>query len=140
MASTQCGGKSAVMSAVYDKNVHTVASYASLNVSLPLGSCAADERTELNPIDMMAMGLASCILILMGKAAVAEKVDIVGAKADVSYTLEDYRIVSFDVDVFPPRKLDEQVRPKLEGACRTCPVYLAIHPDVKLNVRFNWPE
>ncbi len=128
------------MSAVYDRNIHTLASYASLNVSLPLGSCAADARTELNPIDMMAMGLASCILILMGKAAVAENADIVGARADVSYTLEDYRIQSFDVDVFPPKRLDENIRPRLESACKTCPVYLAIHPDVKLNVRFNWPE
>jgi uncharacterized OsmC-like protein len=139
MATTACCAKSPVLTVVYDSNVHTVASYAALNVSLPLGACAADARSELNPIDMMAIGLASCILIVMGKAAVTENVYIVGAKAGVSYTLDGYRIASFNVSVQPPKKLEEQVRTRLEEACKTCPVYRAIDPSVKIHVCFNWP-
>jgi len=139
MAATQCSAKSSVISAVYDKNVHTVATHAQVGVSLPLGVCTSDERSELNPIDMLAMGLASCLLILMGKAAVVEKVDITGSRADVTYTLDAYRITSFAVNVNLSRNLAPAIRTRLEEACKTCPVYLALHPDVRVEVNFNWP-
>lgn len=139
MSNPKCAGKQAVLSAVYDRDVHTVALCAALNVNLPLGVCAAGERSELNPIDMLAMGLASCVLILMGKAAVAENVDIVGTRADANYTMDGYRIASLTVTVRPSRKFEMQVQTRLEEACKACPVYLAIHPSIQLNVSFNWP-
>ena len=140
MAEQSCSATSAVMTAVYDRNVHTIASHVPLKISLPLGTCAADERTELNPVDMMAMGLASCMLILMGKAAVAEKLDILGARADVSYKLDNYRITSFNVDIHLPRKFHANEQTKLEAASRDCPLFLAINPDVNVNVTFDWPK
>jgi uncharacterized OsmC-like protein len=139
MADKKCSA-AAPLSVVYDRNVHGVASHPALQSSIPLGACAADERSELNPIDMMAMGLASCLLILMGKTAAAEKLDMTGAKADVSYELQDYRLMSFRVDVQLPKKLAAQDQAKLEAASKACPVYLAIHPDVKVTVNFNWPK
>jgi putative redox protein len=86
------------------------------------------------------MGLASCLMIVMGKTAEAENLDIVGAKADVSYELVNYRIASFTVDLHLPKKLKAQEQTKLEAASKKCPVFLSINPEVKVAVNYHWPK
>jgi hypothetical protein len=76
----------------------------------------------------------------MGKTAEAEKLDIVGAKADVSYDLVNYRIARIKVVIHLPEKLSVADQSKLETAGKKCPVFLAIHPDVKVTVSFIWPK
>ena len=93
-AAKPCAAGKTVMSVLYDRNVHTVATHAPLKQSISLEGCSAfgGKGLDLNPIDLLAMGMASCMLIVMGKTAEAENLDIVGAKADVSYDLVNYRI------------------------------------------------
>jgi len=131
-----------VMQVVYDRNVHTVASHIPLKQTIPLEGCSAfgGKGLDLNPIDLMAMGVASCLLIVMGKAAEAEKLNIIGAKADVSYDLVNYRIAQIKVAIHLPKKLSAADQSKLEIASKKCPVFLAIHPDVKVTVNYIWPE
>ena len=130
------------MQVVYDKNVHTVASHLPLKKNIPLEGCCAfgGKGLDLNPVDLVAMGVASCLLIVMGKTAEAEKLDIVGAKADVSYDLVNYRIAVIKVAIRLPKKLAAVAQSKLETASKQCPVFLAIHPDVKVTVNYIWPE
>jgi putative redox protein len=129
------------MQVVYDRNVHTVASHRPLKRTIPLEGCSAfgGKGLDLNPIDLVAMGLASCLMIVMGKTAEAEKLDIVGAKADVSYDLVNYRIAEIKVTIRLPKKLAAGDQAKLETASKKCPVFLAIHPDVKVSVSYVWP-
>jgi uncharacterized OsmC-like protein len=131
-----------VMQVIYDRNVHTVASHHPLKRTIPLEGCSAfgGKGLDLNPIDLMAMGLASCLLIVMGKTAEAGKLDIVGAAADVSYELANYRIAQIQVVVHLPKKLPAADQSQLEAASKKCPVFLAIHPDVKVAVNFVWPK
>ena len=131
-----------VMQVVYDKNVHTVASHIPLKQTIPLEGCCAfgGKGLDLNPVDLMAMGVASCLMIVMGKTAEADKLDIVGAKADVSYDLVNYRIAEIKVVIRLPKKLAVADQSKLETASKKCPVFLAIHPDVKVTVNYIWPE
>jgi uncharacterized OsmC-like protein len=132
----------AVMSVLYDKNVHTIASHIPLKQVIPLEGCSAfgGKGIDLNPIDLMAMGLASCLMIVMGKTAEAEKLDIVGAKADVNYVLANYRIAEINVTISLPKKLSEADQDRLEEASKKCPVFLAIHPDVQVKVNYVWPK
>ncbi len=130
----------AVVSVVYDRSIHATASHVTQKKTVPMGGCSASpEGADMNPIDLMAMGLAGCILIVMGKAADAEKLDIKGAKADVSYGLVNYRITEFKVDIFLPRGFDAAQQARLEAASKTCPLSLAISPEVKVALNFNWP-
>jgi len=131
-----------VMQVVYDKNVHTVASHIPLKQTIPLEGCCAygGKGLDLNPVDLMAMGVASCLMIVMGKTAEAKKLDIVGAKADVSYELVNYRIAEIKVAIRLPKKLAATDQLKLETASKKCPVFLAIHPDVKVTVKYIWPK
>jgi len=132
----------AAMSVVYDRNVHTVATHAPLKKSISLEGCSAfgGKGQDLNPIDLMAMGMASCMLIVMGKTAEAENLDIVGAKADVCYELVNYRIAGIKATLRLPKKLAAADQAKLEAASKKCPVFLAIHPDVKVSVEYAWPK
>lgn len=129
------------MQVVYDRNVHTVAYHDPLKQTIPLEGCSAfgGQGADLNPIDLLAMGLASCLMIVMGKAAEAEGLDIVGAKADVRYELVDYRIAAIQVDIRLPRKLTSTDQAKLETESKRCPVFLAISPEVKVTVHYIWP-
>ena len=131
-----------VMQVEYDRNVHTVASHLPLKRTIPLEGCSAfgGKGLDLNPIDLMAMGVASCLMIVMGKTAEAEELDIVGAKADVSYDLVNYRIAQIKVAIHLPKKLQAADQSKLEAASKKCPVFLAIHPDVKVTVDYIWPS
>ncbi|MEI6645186.1 MAG: OsmC family protein [bacterium] len=130
------------MQVVYDKNVHTVASHHPLKKTIPLEGCCAfgGKGLDLNPIDLVSMGLASCLMIVMGKTAEAEKLDIVGAQADVSYDLVNYRISEIKVTIRLPKKLAAADQARLETASKKCPVFLAIHPDVKVSVNYVWPK
>jgi uncharacterized OsmC-like protein len=131
-----------VMQVAYDRNVHTVARHHPLKQTIPLEGCSAfgGKGLDLNPIDLVSMGLASCLMIVMGKTAEAEKLDIVGAKADVSYDLVNYRIAQIKVVIHLPKKLPAAEQSKLETASKKCPVFLAIHPDVKVTVSYIWPK
>jgi uncharacterized OsmC-like protein len=130
------------MTVVYDRDVHTVASHAALEKTIPLEGCSAfgGRGLDLNPVDLVSMGLASCLMIVMGKAAQAEKLDIVGAKAEVSYELVNYRIAEIKVSIHLPKKLRAMDQTKLETASKKCPVFLAIHADVKVSLKYIWPR
>jgi len=131
-----------VMQVVYDRNVHTVALHHPLKQNIPLEGCSAfgGKGLDLNPIDLLSMGLASCLMIVMGKTAEADKLDIVGAKADVSYDLVNYRIAQIKVAIHLPKRLAASDQSKLETASKKCPVFLAIHPDVNVTVNYIWPK
>ena len=130
------------MQVVYDRNVHTVALHLPLKQTIPLEGCSAfgGKGADLNPIDLLSMGLASCLMIVMGKTAEAENLDIVGAKADVSYELVNYRIAQINVTIHLPNKLSAGDQDKLETASKNCPVFLAIGPEVKVCIEYRWPE
>jgi putative redox protein len=134
--------KKPAMQVVYDRNVHTVAMHHPLNKEIPLEGCSAfgGKGLDLNPIDLVSLGMASCLMIVMGKSAEAEGLDIVGAKADVSYELVNYRIARIRADIHLPMKLSAGDQAKLEAASKKCPVFLAIHPDVKVTVNYIWPK
>jgi len=136
------GGSLPVMEVVYDRNVHTVAYHHPLKQEISLEGCSAfgGQGADLNPIDLLVMGVGSCMLIVMGKTAETENIDIVGAKTVVSYELANYQIAAINVDFFIPGKLSPEEQSKLEAASQKCPVYLALSPSVKVTLKYCWGE
>ena len=139
---TCCSGSvsAPAMEVVYDRNVHTAAYHHPLKKEISLEGCSAfgGKGADLNPIDLLVMGVGSCMLIVMGKAAESENLDIVGAKAIVSYDLENYQIAAINVEIRLPKKLSPKEQSLLETASQKCPVYLAINPSVKVTVSYCW--
>jgi uncharacterized OsmC-like protein len=143
-AASCCGGKGGtpVLEVTYDANVHAMAKHRKFGDEISLETCGlpADQATMLNPIDLTSLGLASCLLIVMGKAAQARNLSIVGARAEVCYETANYRIAAFNVKITLPGNMDCADRARIEASHRSCPVLLAISPEVKVNVEFIWPE
>ncbi len=101
------------------------------------GSCATGGQ-EVGPIDLVALGLASCILTMLGKAAQARQLDLTGTWADTAYSLRNYRLESFTIAVHSPAQLDPLVAAEIEAARHDCPVYLALKDGVEVDVTFTW--
>jgi putative redox protein len=97
-----------------------------------------------SPTDLVATGLGSCILTILGLVASRHDIDIEGTKVQ---TLKEMvatpvrRIGKLTVIVtFPPDKpFDPKHRPRFENAAEMCPVKQSLHPDVLIDMRFEYP-
>ena len=69
---------------------------------------------DLNPIDLMAMGVASCMMIVMAKGAEGKGLDLTGAWAETKYELKDYKIASMTVTIHSPCSPSGEQREFLE--------------------------
>ncbi len=125
------------LSVVYDRDVHTVARHRDVKQKIPLaGHC---DRAEFNPLDLLGLSLGACMLNVMGQVAKIRKLDMVGARATVSYVIEAYRVESIAVKIEMPKALAATDRKALERASKTCPVYRALDPQLKVCVEYAWP-
>lgn len=95
---------------------------------------------RFSPTDTLCVSLATCMLTTMGIKANAMGVIIDGAKADVTKHMASNprRVSGIDVAVKLPAQKDEKTQTILENTGNTCPVAKSIHPDIKLNISYQW--
>lgn len=94
-----------------------------------------------SPTDLLCTSLASCMLTLMAIRANALKVSVDGASCELEKTMVTKpirRIGQIDLKFKLPAGLDQKTQESLERAAWTCPVKESLHPDVVLNVEFDW--
>jgi putative redox protein len=94
-----------------------------------------------SPTDLVAVGLGSCVLTIVGMVARRHGVDITGATAVVKKEMATgpvRRIGRLDVTVRVPGVADEALRRRIERAVRTCPVHHSLHPDIAAPIGFEW--
>jgi putative redox protein len=93
-----------------------------------------------SPTDLLATSLANCMLTVMGIAANTHKINIKGAKAEVTKVMyaEPRRVGEIHVLVQFPEDIDytEKERAILEKTALTCPVSQSLHPDLKQVIEF----
>jgi uncharacterized OsmC-like protein len=124
------------MTVTLDRMIHTSAVHHGFGKEIGLGGCCKEK--DLNPIDLLAMSVASCMLIVMAQGAEEKGVDLTGAWADTSYELKDYVIASITVALHAPYSPCEAERAFLEKEGHRCPVYLAVKDNVDVKVTFEW--
>ncbi len=103
-----------------------------------LGGDCASSGSDLNPIDLLAMSTAACLMIVMAKGAKARGLDLTGTWADAACDLKDYIIQSIRVTVHSPFQPSDQDRAFLEKESHQCPVYLAVKDGANVKVAFEW--
>ena len=93
------------------------------------------------PTDLFATSLGACMMTVMAIEAKKLGVDLKGAEVDVEKQMHiagkrrvGKLIVRFRSSTLP----NGIAREKLERVAVECPVYLSIHPDVKVEVDFVW--
>jgi putative redox protein len=96
-----------------------------------------------SPTDLVATALGACLLTVMGIVARRDGIDMAGTQVRVIKDMTATplrRIGALTVTVvFPPGRITSAAdREKLERTARTCPVRQSLHPDVQVDLRFEY--
>jgi uncharacterized OsmC-like protein len=128
------------MTVALDRMVHTMAVHHDLDRTIGLEGCCAfgGEGKDLNPIDLVAMGVASCLMIVMANSGKGKGIDLTGTWADTAYELKDYKIASITVTIHSAYSPSASDQAFLEQEAHRCPVYLAVKDSVAVKVAFEW--
>ncbi len=98
------------------------------------------EASAFSPTDLVAAGLASCILTTMAMFAERHGIDLTGAKASVEKHMTTppapRRLARLPVTVRLPASVPVEMRERLERVGHTCPVHASLHPEVEAPIVF----
>jgi putative redox protein len=123
-----------------DRMSHARAVHQELGKEIALEGCRAfgGKGEELNPLDLVAMSVASCMMIVMAKGAGGRAIDLTGTWADAAYDFKDRKIASITVTIHSPYSPTQADREFLEKESHRCPVYLAVKDAVAVKAAFEW--
>jgi len=101
-------------------------------------------RGELfSPTDLFAASLGTCFVTIMGIAARSLHIDLKGLTLTIDKkmsTLPVRKIQTLTIEVNCPMQFSEDIQTHLEKAALNCPVKHSLHPDITLDITFNWGE
>jgi uncharacterized OsmC-like protein len=96
---------------------------------------------EFSPGKLLALSVASCMLLSMGAIAQRDDLDIKGTVVDVkirgmekTFPHVDAITLAFDI----PRNFSETDRMKLERAAELCPVMASIREDTEISITYQY--
>lgn len=99
---------------------------------------------RFSPTDLVGTALASCMLTTMAIRARALEGMIRGIRIDILKVMASNprRISGLQLTFrYPPGfAATPEQQQELEHIAMTCPVKESIHPDIALEIDFNWPE
>ena len=130
---------------IYTKELRTEAEHVKsgtiINTDAPVDNHGKGEA--FSPTDLLAASLGSCMLTLMGIAARNHGFSVDGTAMSITKIMaENPRRVSairIIMDL-PTGEYPVNQRRIIEHAALTCPVAMSLHPDIRQEVTFNYPE
>lgn len=100
------------------------------------------DASGFSPTDLVASGLASCILTTMAMFAERHGVDLSGAAATVEKHMSTppapRRIARLPVVVTLPASVPHDLRERIERAGHSCPVKASLLADVDAPIEFRY--
>jgi putative redox protein len=96
------------------------------------------DGSSFSPTDLVATGLAACMVTILCMVAERDGLDCSGIRVDVEkhMSTSPRRIGSLPVKIYLPDHFTPEQRAKLERAALTCPVHASLHPDIEKPVEF----
>jgi len=94
-----------------------------------------------SPTDLVATGLASCMISIMGIQANTSDINLGDIDAEVTkiMTSNPRKISEIIVNIsFGNHNYSDKEKKVLENAAKTCPVALSLNPDIKQTISFNY--
>lgn len=93
-----------------------------------------------SPTDLVGAALISCMLTVMAIAAEARNWNITGSTGEVTkeMTPSPRKIAKLTVLLQLPAALNAEQREFLEEVARTCPVKRSLHPEVTVDLQFQY--
>jgi putative redox protein len=131
------------MAVTYQGDLHCEAlhepSGSRLETDAPKDNEGRGER--FSPTDLVGAALGSCMLTVMGIVARRHGWDMTGARAEVEKEMVVSplrRIGRLGLRIAMPAGIPQDARAVLERAAHTCPVHQSLHPDVRIDLQFDW--
>ena len=128
----------------YLGNLRTVSVHSSSNEKI-----VTDAPTDNNgkgeafsPTDLVASSLSSCILTVIGIVSKQLEYDLTNTTSSVKKIMGDNprRIVEIEVKIKFSQSTDSKTKSIIEKSALNCPVAKSLHPDIKQNISFVWPN
>ena len=98
-----------------------------------------------SPTDLVAAALGTCVITIMDLVARRQNLDLTGTRVHVVKEMAAAplrRIARLAATITLPagKAISENDRRRLEQAAGKCPVKESLHPDVKVEIKFVYPE
>jgi len=97
---------------------------------------------RFSPTDLLCVSLATCIVTTMGIKAGDTGIDLTNTSIEVTKHMlsEPRRVGKIDIKLIFEKMLalDEKDRTILERTGNNCPVTKSLHPDIEVNIEYNW--
>jgi putative redox protein len=97
---------------------------------------------RFSPTDTVCIALATCIITTMALKANDMNINLKGTVADVTkyMILEPRRIGKIDIVLAlkTENMLDQKDKNILERVGNNCPVAKSLHPNLEVNIEYNW--
>lgn len=98
---------------------------------------------RFSPTDLLATSLGSCMITTMAIRAADMNLDFTDTKIDIQKVMSNdapRRVIAIEVNFSFSSNFvaTEEQKILLERIARNCPVEKSLHPDIKIDVRFNW--
>ena len=95
-----------------------------------------------SPTDLVASSLSSCILTVIGIVSKQLEYDLTNTTSSVKKIMGDKprRIVEIEVKIKFSQSTDSKTKSIIEKTALNCPVAKSLHPDIKQNISFVWPN
>ena len=97
---------------------------------------------RFSPTDMLCVSLATCIVTTMGIKGIDMDIDLTNTSVEVTkHMLPDpRRVAKIEVKLNMPSalQLDEKDKAILERVGNNCPVTKSLHPDMQVEIQYNW--
>ena len=127
----------------YEQNLRTTCvhlqSGSAFETDAPTDNKGKGER--FSPTDLIATGLGACMITTMGIKAESMEIILDGSKVEVTKVMlsEPRRIGKIIAQVtIPALGLDDKTKEILERVGNSCPVVKSLHPDLELDITYNW--
>src|ERR1700722_2831038 len=136
--------KNMTSTVIYEGELRTVAQHTAsgtrIETDAPVDNHGKGEK--FSPSDLVATALGSCMLTIMGMKARDLDIDLKGTRIEIQKFMkaEPRRISGISLTFHLPENLhlSEKNKTILQRAADTCPVFYSIHPDIDVQVNYNW--
>ena len=127
---------------IYTGNLRCTATHIQsgtvIDTDAPTDNRGKGER--FSPTDLLCVSLATCIVTTIAMKATDMEINIDNTTFDVTkYMITDpRRIGKIAVTINFTATVDDKSKTILERVGHTCPVHRSLHPDVELDIVYNW--
>ena len=98
---------------------------------------------RFSPTDLLATSYGSCMITTMAIRAADMKLNFNGTKIEITKIMSSdapRRVIGIKTNLFFTNQFiaTEEQKEQLIRIARSCPVEKSLHPDIQLDVTFNW--